>query len=150
MEETAEGQGPASSPFNILGQRQFLVAGKFLDIDVLEGEDPDAFHKARRPVHVPDPGVLQRQVEVDFPVCAPRLQVHVVGKVKTPFGLDNVAEQADNIAVFTVELQLHVSLIVFKILSTHASILHHDRRRQRRGTAASVIPSKAVRGFSGR
>src|SRR5688500_4614579 len=36
---------------------------ELLDVDVLEGQHPHRLHEARRAVHVPDPGVGQRQLE---------------------------------------------------------------------------------------
>src|SRR6476620_7015637 len=104
-----------SSPGLHLGQGELLVAREFLDVDVLEGDDADALDEPGGAVHVPDPGVLEGQVEVDLAVGAARLQVHVVGQVETPLGLDHIAEQPDDIAVFAVELQLHVGFIVFKV-----------------------------------
>src|SRR5688572_2435597 len=107
----------------VLGQGKLFVAREFFDVDVLECDDADALHKPGGPVHVPDPGVLEGEVEIDLGIGAARLQVHVVGEVKAALGLDHVAEQPDDIAVFTVELKLHVGFVVFKILGTHGSIL---------------------------
>src|SRR4051794_12740766 len=83
-----EGCGAGGSVAQVvnLGQGQFLTAGQFLDIDVLERDDADTLDEAGGPVDVPHPGVLQGQVEVDLAVGAAGLQVHVVGKVETPLG----------------------------------------------------------------
>src|SRR6516162_8322511 len=35
-----------------------VALGEFLDVDVLEGDDPDVLHKSRWAVHVPHPGIL--------------------------------------------------------------------------------------------
>src|SRR6476469_5968613 len=55
---------------DVLGQREIFVARQFLDVDVLERDDPDALHEPRRTVDIPDPGVLEREVEVDLAVGA--------------------------------------------------------------------------------
>ena len=109
----------------ILRQGKILIAGQFFDVDVLERNHTDVLDETGRTVNVPDPGVLQGQVEVDFPVRAAGLKVNVVGQIEPPLRLYNVAEQTDYIPVFAVELQLHVGFIVLKVLGTHGSILHH-------------------------
>ena len=48
--------------------------GQFLDVDVLERDNPHVLHEPRRPVHVPDPGVLHDDLEE---------HLAVVGAVRT-------------------------------------------------------------------
>jgi len=115
---------------HILRKGQFLVAGQLFHVDVFEGDHPHALDETGGAVDIPHPGVLEREVKVDFAVGAARLQVHMVGKIETPFGLDYVAEQPDDVTVFAVELQLHVGFIVLKILGTHGSILHYSARHR--------------------
>src|SRR5688572_23346795 len=50
----------------VLGQGKLLVARELLDVDVLEGDDADALHKPGGAVDVPDPGILEREIEVDL------------------------------------------------------------------------------------
>lgn len=109
----------------VLGQRKVFAAGQFFDVDVLEGDHSDVLDEARGAVNIPDPRVLQSQVEVNLTVCAAGLEIDVVGQIEPSLRLDNVAEKTDYVPVLTVELQLHVGFIVFKVLGTHSSILHY-------------------------
>src|SRR6266508_6289236 len=43
---------------------QLLLADQLLDVHVLEGHDTDLVDEAGWTVHVPDPGVLQREIEI--------------------------------------------------------------------------------------
>src|SRR5690349_2646156 len=55
---------------------------ELLDVHVLEGQHLHALGEARGPVHVPDPGVGDRDLEEDLAGLAARLHVHLVAQVE--------------------------------------------------------------------
>src|SRR5699024_5443243 len=77
------------------------------------------------------PGVGHGDVEVDLTALVADLHVDGVGEVEATLGLDDVGEQADDIAVLPVELQLHLGLVLLQVLRAH--------RASRAGTVASSI-----------
>src|SRR5581483_7660153 len=105
--------------------RQLKVGlGQFLDVNVLERDDPHVLDKTGRAVHVPDPRVPHGDLEVDLAVIArPHVELDVVGQIEPAFGLDHMREQPDYVAVLPIELQLHLGLILLKVLRAHESIL---------------------------
>src|SRR3954470_3550934 len=111
---------PASSGGEVaaLGQLEFRL-GQLLDVDVLEGHDPHALDEPRRAVDVPDPGVGHRDLEVHLAAVAARCHLHRVRQVEPALGLDDVGEQADDVAVLAVQRQLHLGLVVLEVLGAH-------------------------------
>ena len=92
---------------------------ELLDVDVLERHHAHVLHEPGRPVHVPDPGVGHRDLEVDLAVGVADLQVDRVGEVEPPLGLHHVGELPDDVAVLAIELQLHLGLVLLEILGAH-------------------------------
>src|SRR6185437_7886438 len=75
-----------------------------------------------RAVHVPHPGVVQRQLEEDLAVgTATNVELVVVRQVEAALGLDDVREEPHHVAVLAVELQLHLGLVLFEVLGAHAT-----------------------------
>src|SRR6266516_25576 len=76
----------SAPPPSLFGFGQFQVAlGQFLDVDVLEGDDPYIFHKTGRPVHVPYPGIPHRDLEEDLAVVGGAdVQLDLIGQVEPP------------------------------------------------------------------
>src|SRR6266436_3144994 len=103
----------------LLGKLQ-VALGQFLDIDVLERHDPHVLHEPGRAIHIPDPRVVHRDLEEHLAVvgCA-HLEVHVVGEIEPALGLNHVREEPDDVAVFAIELQLHLGLVLLEILRAH-------------------------------
>src|SRR6266851_5124033 len=103
----------------LLGKLQ-VALGQFLDIDVLEGHDPHVLHVPGRAIHIPDPRVVHCDLEEHLAVigCA-HLEVHVVGEIEPALGLNHVREEPDDVAVFAIELQLHLGLVLLEILRAH-------------------------------
>src|SRR5689334_3824329 len=95
---------------------------QLLDVDVLEREHTHRLHETCWAVHVPDPRVVHRQLEVDLAVGVTGLQINVVGQVEAALGLDDVGELRSDVPVLPIELQLHIGLVVLEILSTHPSL----------------------------
>src|SRR6202034_4711942 len=93
-------------------------------------------HKTGGPVHVPHPGVVHGDLEKDLAVVrGPHLQVHVVGEVEPALRLPHMGEQADDVPVLAVELQLHLRFVLLQVLRAHGSILPPPAdRRGRSGT----------------
>src|ERR1039457_5746013 len=116
----AEGTPPLALVLLGVGHLE-VAAREFLDVHVLEGHDPDILHESRRPVHVPDPRVLHCDLEIHFTVLGrPYVQLNLVRQVETALGLDDMGEQADDVPVLAVELQLHLGLVLLEILCAHA------------------------------
>src|SRR5919197_3104377 len=118
-------QAAASSPkasaaaeVAVTRQRDFGLL-ELLDVDVFERQDPYVLHESGRAVHVPHPRVGHLHLEVDLAVGVAYVQVHVVGEVEAPLGLHHVRELPDDVAVLAIELQLHLGLVLLKILGTH-------------------------------
>ena len=76
--------------------------------------------KRAGPVHVPDPRVLQLELEVGRgrPRCCTSM-LHLVGEVEAPLGLDDVREHRQDVAVLLVELELDLGLVPLEILGAH-------------------------------
>src|SRR6185312_13479071 len=56
-----------------------------------------------------------------------RLKVDIISQVEPALSLHDVAELGDDVLVLPIELQLHVGLVVFEILSTHPTTSPHKR-----------------------
>src|ERR1700722_8085026 len=97
-----------------------VALGQFLDVHVLERNNSYILHETRRPVHVPHPGILHRDLEEHLAVVGRAdVQLHLVGQVEAALGLDDMAEQPDHVPVLAVELELHLGLVLLEILRTH-------------------------------
>src|SRR5207248_1294553 len=95
-------------------------------VDVLERHDLHVLHETGGPVHVPHPGVLHRDFEVDLAVVSgPDVQVNLIGEVEPALSLDHVGEQPHDIPVLAIELQLHLGLVLLEIFRAHG--LHSDQ-----------------------
>src|SRR5215472_37829 len=105
----------------ILGQFE-VTFGQLLDVDVLEGDDPHVLYEPCGPVHVPYPRVVHGDLEKDLAVVrAAYLEIHVVSEIEPSLGLHDMGEQADNVAVLAVELQLHLRFVLFQVFRAHDS-----------------------------
>src|SRR3954463_9575631 len=101
-------------------RRLDLAVAELLDVDVLEGEDLDVLGQpASGPVHVPDPGVGEGHLEEHVPGLGAGLHVHLVAQVEAPIGLHDVLEDADDVAVLPIEVELHLGLVLLEILGAH-------------------------------
>jgi hypothetical protein len=49
------------------------------------------------------------------------MQVDVVGEIEAAVGLDDIREQADDVAILLVELELHLGLVLLEIFRAHVS-----------------------------
>src|SRR6476469_8984706 len=110
----------------LVGQLEVRLL-QFLDVDGLESQHPHGLDKPGRAVHIPHPGVTHSQLEVHLTVRGTRLKVDIVSQVEPALGLHDVAELGDDVLVLPIELQLHVGLVVFEILSTHPTTSPHKR-----------------------
>src|SRR5689334_15060255 len=88
----------ASGEVAVLGQLDVGLR-QLLDVDVLEGHDPDVLDETGRAVDVPDPRVGHRHVEEDLSAVAAHLEVDRVGEVEAALRLDDVGEETDDVAV---------------------------------------------------
>src|SRR5215470_2510691 len=106
----------------LLGVGDLEVAlGEFLDVDVLERHDLDVLNEPGGPVHVPHPGVLHGDLEEHFAVLGRAdVQLDLVGEVEPALGLDHVGEQAHDIPILPIELELHLGLVFLEIFRAHA------------------------------
>src|SRR6201999_2385378 len=102
---------------------EFEVAlGQFLDVDVLERDDADVLDEAGRAVHVPDPGVLHDDLEKDLAIVrVAHVELNLVGEVEAPLGLHYMAEEAHDVAILAIQLQLHLGFVLFEILCAHGN-----------------------------
>jgi hypothetical protein len=100
--------------------------GDLFDRDIAEGQDLGALHETSGAVHVPDPGIAHGDLVVDVTALRAHLQVDGIAEVKPPLSLHRVGEDADDVLVFTVELELQLTLVLFEVFSTHR---HHSRLR---------------------
>src|SRR6478752_5165491 len=128
----------------LVGQLEVRLL-QFLDVDVLESQHPHGLDKPGRAVHVPHPGVTHSQLEVHLTVRGTRLKVDIVSQVEPALGFHYVAELGDDVLVLAIELQLHVGLVVFEILSTHRTAPPHKRTCiPRKRSAISEGPRSSV------
>src|ERR1035437_1658138 len=93
-----------------------LVLGELFDVDVLEGDNPDVLDEPCRPVDIPDPGIGHGDVEVDLTTLAADLHVNRVGQIETALGLNDVREEPNDVAILTIELKLHLGLVLLQVL----------------------------------
>src|ERR1022692_2792840 len=107
---------------------QLKVAfGQFLDVDILEGHDPDVLDEPGRPVHVPHPGVVHGDLEEHLAVVGGTdLEDDVVGEVEPALGLHHMGEEADDVAVLAIELELPLGLVLLEVLRAHVLRIWHD------------------------
>src|SRR5262249_6808090 len=105
----------------LLGVGNLEVApGEFLDVDVLERHDLDVLHEPGGPVHVPHPGVLHGDLEEHVTVLGRAdVQFDLVSEVEPALGLDHVGEQAHDVPILPIELELHLGLVLFEIFRAH-------------------------------
>src|ERR1051326_9085871 len=98
-----------------------VTLGELFDVHVLEGDDTHVLDEPGRAVHVPHPGVLHGDFEVDLAVVRRAdVELHLVGQVEAPLRLDHVREQTHDVPVLAVELELHLGLVFLEILRAHA------------------------------
>src|SRR6516162_5640403 len=107
---------------DLLGVGDLEVAlGEFLDVDVLERHDLDVLNEPSGPVHVPHPGVLHGDLEEHLAVLGRAdVQLDLVGEVEPALGLDHVGEQAHDVPILPIELELHLGLVFLEIFRAHA------------------------------
>src|SRR6266540_1206484 len=122
---------------------QPLLADQLLDVDVLEGDHAHLVDEPRRTVHVPDPRVVQGEVEVGVAVLIAHLQVDLVRKVEATFRLDGVLEHAQHVAILLIELQLHLRLVPFEVLGAHRPSCRTWSSAVTRGSAAQGAATPA-------
>src|SRR5580658_7089982 len=97
-----------------------IALGEFLDVHILERDDPHILNKTGRTVHVPNPGVLHGDLEVHLAVFGgPDIELDLVGQIETALGLHDMAEKTDNVPILAVELELHLGLVLLEILRAH-------------------------------
>ena len=102
----------------LLGQLE-VAGGELLDVDVLERQHPHRLHETVGAVDVPDPDVLHRDLEVEVVLGVAAGELDLVGQVEAALGLDHVAELADDVAVFAVEGQLDLAVVVVELVLIH-------------------------------
>src|SRR5690625_2309846 len=103
---------------------QFQVGfGQLFNVDVLESDHPNGLDEPGRAVHVPHPGIPEGQFEEHLTAGGVHLQVHIVRQVETPFCLDHIRAQPDDVAVLAVERQFGLGLVVLQVIGTHRSIM---------------------------
>src|ERR1022692_174142 len=122
-----------------------VALGQFLDVDILEGHDPDVLDEPGRPVHVPHPGVVHGDLEEHLAVVGGTdLEVDVVGEVEPALGLHHMGEEADDVAVLAIELELHLGLVLLEVLRAH--VLPSAEAGARAGGSASALPCPGAAG----
>src|SRR5207245_9552689 len=91
------------------------------DVDVLERHHPHRRDEAGRtgPVHVPDPRVVEVQLEVAAAAVFLDLHVDGVGEIEAALGLHDVGEHLDDVVVLLVQLELDLGLVPLQIFGTH-------------------------------
>src|SRR5215472_7840946 len=106
----------------LLGVGDLEVAlGELLDVDVLKRDDLDVLDEPGGPVHVPHPGVLHGDLEEHLTVVGGAdVQLDLVGEVEPALGLDHVGEQAHDVPILPIELELHLGLVFLEIFRAHA------------------------------
>ena len=96
-----------------------LVRGKFLDVHVLETENPHRGDEAGLAVHIPYPCVGHFHFN-EWPCgVASDVHLHFVGQVEPAFRFDGVLKHADDILVFLREFEFAVRLKVVEIIGIH-------------------------------
>src|SRR6476469_6602144 len=126
-----------------------LAVAELLDVDVLEGQHLDVLGEtAGRAVHVPDPGVGEGDLEEHVTGLRAGLHVDLVAQVETTVGLDDVLEDADDVAVLPIEVELHLGLVLLEILGAHgetssrvAGVSNSSSWGSRLRGSASMIPA---------
>src|SRR5262245_22219488 len=108
-----------SGPEAALGRERDVGLLQLLDVDVLERHHADVLDEPRRPVHVPHPGVVHLDLEVDLAVDVADVQVDLVGQIEPALRLHHVRELTHDVAVLAIELELHLGLVLLEILGAH-------------------------------
>src|SRR6266480_1899225 len=106
-----------------------VLARQFLDVDVLERHDPHVGDEPGGSVHVPDPRVLEVELEVDASLLVLHVHLDGVREIEASFGLDDVREHREDVAILLVELELYLGLVPLEVLGAH---LPPCRRRKLR------------------
>src|SRR6185369_3110840 len=93
---------------------------ELFDVDVLEGHHSYVLHEPGGTVHVPHPGIVHLDLEVDLAVDVAYVKINLVGQVEAALGLHDVGELADDVAILPIELQLHLGFVFFEIFGAHS------------------------------
>ena len=87
----------------LLGELHRVFGSELLDVHVVPGQDPDVRHEPRGAEHVPHPGIPEHDLD---PAILALVELHLVGEVEPPLGLDDVLEHRHDVAVLAIELEL--------------------------------------------
>lgn len=90
---------PWSAPESGICGKRDVGLFELFHIDVLERHHSNILDETGRTVHVPHPGVVHLDLEVDLAVGVAHVQVDLVGQVETALGLHHVGELADDVPV---------------------------------------------------
>jgi len=105
------------------------LTSDFLDIYVFEGHDFHLFDEPVSSIDVPNPDILHVQLEVEIGLSIDALELNVVAEVKTSLCLNDLAKHLHYVAVFAVEAELRVAVVVFEVVFVHFSLsLSPDNR----------------------
>src|SRR5215467_10442311 len=106
----------------LLGVGDLEVAlSEFVDVDVLERDNLDILNEPGGPVHIPHPGVLHGDLEEHLAVVGRAdVQLDLIGEVEPALGLDHMGEQAHDVPILPIELELHLGLVFLEIFCAHA------------------------------
>ena len=66
--------------------------------------------------------VPQLDLEVHLAVVALRLDLHIVGEIEAAFGLDDVLEHREHVAVLAVQLEFDLRLVPFEFVAAHRTL----------------------------
>ena len=83
-----------------------VTVGDLFDRDVTEGQHLRTLDESCRPVHIPDPGVAHRHLVVDVPALSAHFEINGVAEVEPALRLHCIGEDADDILVLAIELEL--------------------------------------------
>src|SRR6476660_8032512 len=132
------------------GSEAEVVAGQLFDVHVAERDDPYRGHEAglRLAVHVPDPRIVQLELDVGAPTLDVDGLVHPVREVEAALRLDHVLERRRDVPVLLEELVLDLGLVLLEVVRAHRRT--SDRAVTstlplRRGTGEQLPPVVIVR-----
>jgi hypothetical protein len=97
-------------------RRLDLVAGKFLDVHVLERQDLHARYESALAVHVPHPCVGQLHFDERTGAVGRNTRDNLVREIETAFRFDRKTEHGHDVLIFLGELQFALGLEIFEIV----------------------------------